>query len=119
LGEEKEKATMAKNLNRDLQDVSNELRELAKKVEKLQKQSPAAKAPKKAKKTIKKKVVKRASASATSTVLAVVRRSKKGVSPADVISKTGFDQKKVANTLYELKKRGQIKNVTRGIYIKP
>jgi len=52
------------------------------------------------------------------TVLAIVSRSKKGVNTAILMEKTGYDQKKISNLLYKLKKQGKIKSVNKGVYLK-
>jgi len=77
------------------------------------KKAPAKKAPaKKAAKNTKQ------SATAADAVLAVISRSKKGVDTATLVEKTGFDKKKLANTIFRLRKQGNIKSVKRGVYTK-
>lgn len=116
-----------KHFSKDLQDVVKTLKSATAKIEKLQKQFsemakkhpkiPAKKAA--AKKTVARKVApKRAGATASDKVLAIVNRSKKGVDSADVMKKTGFDKKKVANIFARMKKQGKIKNSAKGIYLK-
>ena len=73
------------------------------------KKAPAKKAP--AKKTAK-------TGTASDAVLAVINRSKKGVNSATLAEKTGFDNKKIANIVFKLRKQGKIKSVGRGIYTK-
>ena len=55
---------------------------------------------------------------AIDTVMNIVGRSKKGVNTATIKSKTGYDQKKVSNIIYKLKKQGKIKSVDKGVYTK-
>lgn len=121
-----------KHFSKDLQDVVKTLKSATAKIEKLQKQFsemakkhpkiPAKKAAAKkaaAKKTVARKVApKRAGATASDKVLAIVNRSKKGVDSANVMKKTGFDKKKVANIFARMKKQGKIKNSAKGIYLK-
>lgn len=121
-----------KHFSKDLQDVVKTLKSATAKIEKLQKQfsemakkhpkMPAKRATAKkaaAKKTVARKVApKRAGATASDKVLAIVNRSKKGVDSADVMKKTGFDKKKVANIFARMKKQGKIKNSAKGIYLK-
>lgn len=121
-----------KHFSKDLQDVVKTLKSATAKIEKLQKQfsemakkhpkMPAKKATAKkaaAKKTVARKVApKRAGATASDKVLAIVNRSKKGVDSADVMKKTGFDKKKVSNIFARMKKQGKIKNSAKGIYLK-
>jgi len=87
------------------------------------KKTAAKKAP--AKKAVaKKKVAKKAPAkkaakvTAADAVLKVINRAKKGVNTANLMKKTGFDNKKVANIIFKLKKQGKIKNPEKGLYVK-
>lgn len=61
---------------------------------------------------------KAAKATAADAVLKVVNRAKKGVNTAGIMKKTGFDNKKVANIIFKLKKQGKIANPEKGLYIK-
>ena len=69
-----------------------------------------------AKKAAKKKTVK--PATDTDKVLTIIGRSKKGVSTAAIMAKTGFNQKKIANIIYRLRKQKKIKSVDKGVYTK-
>ncbi|MFC1877491.1 hypothetical protein ACFL2E_09520 [Thermodesulfobacteriota bacterium] len=73
------------------------------------KKAPAKKAP--VKKTVK-------TGTASDAVLAVINRSKKGINSATLAEKTGFDNKKIANIVFKLRKQGKIKSVDRGVYTK-
>ena len=125
-----------KKLKKDLEAILKALNGLAQKVEKLQEQigeetkptkKPKAKVAKKAparkvaaKKAAPKKAVpkKAKPATAVDTVLAIIRRSKKGVGMAALMEKTGYNQKKIANLVFKLRKQGKIKSVDRGVYVK-
>ena len=103
-----------KQLKKDLQVVSKSLKQLmlrtekiAKKLEKLEKA--------KAKLKIAKKPVK---VSAAATVLAVIKRSRKGVDVATLRKKTGFESRKISGIVQRFKKEGKIKNSGKGIYVK-
>ncbi len=103
-----------KQLKKDLQAVSKSLKQLtmrtekiAKKLEKLEKA--------KAKLKIAKKPVK---VSAAATVLAVIKRSRKGVDVATLRNKTGFESRKISGIVQRFKKEGKIKNRGKGIYVK-
>jgi putative endonuclease len=129
---------MTKKLKKDLQAVNKELKALSKKTESLLKavdkiekpiaakkpkaQAVKAKAVKKtpAKKAAVKKAaqMKAAPATAVDTVLAIIRRSKKGVGTAALMEKTGYNQKKISNLVFKLRKQGKIKTVVKGIYLK-
>jgi len=67
-------------------------------------------------KAIKKVVEKKTTA--TDTVLAIVRRSKKGVSVDKIAQKTGYNKGKIYNILSTLKKLDKIQSVSRGVYTK-
>ena len=103
-----------KQLKKDLQAVSKSLKQLtlrtekiAKKLEKLEK---AKIKPKIAKKPVK--------ISAAATILAVIKRSRKGVDVATLRNKTGFESRKIRGIVQRFKKEGKIKNSGKGIYVK-
>ncbi len=127
---------MAK-LKQDLQQVTKQLKALAKKtesllkvVDKLDKKKPAKKSkattkakPKRknvsAKKATKKKATtkkKIATDSPASQVLKIIKRSKKGVHVSALMEKTGFGEGSVRNIVYKATKAGQIKRTGRGVY---
>ena len=103
-----------KQLKRDLQAVSKTLKQLTLKTEniakRLDKFEKAKTQPKVTKKPVK--------ISAAATVLAIIKRSRKGVDIATLKSKAGVGSKTVNSTIYRLKKKGKIKNSGRGIYVK-
>ncbi len=126
-----------KNLKKNLKTVHRELKALAKKVDKIVvavgkfEKPKAAKKPKAkvvkrkpVRKTAAKKVaVKKPAAKKTTktvidTVLAIIRRSKKGVNTATLMKKTGFNERQIHNNVYKLKKQGKIKSAGRGVYLK-
>ena len=116
-----------KNLKKDLQAVTKELKTLtrkteamAKKVAKLEKAQAAAKAKPKAKaKTAKKAPAKKKAAKLTATdqVVNIIKRSKKGVDVPTLIKKTGFGERTVRNILFKAGKQGKIKRAGRGVYV--
>jgi len=123
----KEENKMTRNLKKDLQAVNKDLKALVKKTESLlnavdnldkPKAKPAkAKAPKKAPE--KKAAVKKAAPVTTvDTVLAIINRSKEGVNSETLIKETGYNQKKISNLVYKLRKQGKIKSPEKGIYVK-
>ena len=138
---------MTMNLKNELQAVNKDLKALSKKVDKMivtigklekpkvktTKVKPAKKTVAKAKPVkkvaakkapVKKVAVKKPAAkktaqlSAADTVLGFIKRSRKGVDNAALMGKTGFNQKKIFNIIYKLKKQGKIKSVGRGVYVK-
>jgi len=67
-------------------------------------------------KAAKKKEVK--SATDAGTVLEIIGRSKNGAGTAEIMQKTGFNQKKLANIIYRLRKKQKINSVEKGVYTK-
>jgi len=116
-----------KNLKKELRALNKDLKSLAKKtegllkmVDKIEKPKVKAVKPKPKKKVVAKKPVvkKAAQLSAIDTVFGFIKRSKKGVTTATLMEKTGFEQKKTFNIIYKLKTQGKIKTVERGVYVK-
>jgi putative endonuclease len=127
----KEENKMTKKLKKDLQTVNKELNALVKKTESLLKtfdklEKPKAKpaktkAVKKSpvkKAAVKKPAPKKAPATAVDTVLAIIKRYKKGVNTETLVKKTGYNQKKISNLVFKLRKQDKIKSPEKGIYIK-
>ena len=110
---------LKKNLKavaKDLKGLTQKADKMIKQLEKLEK-AQAAKKPKA--KAVKKVVVKKpAKLSAGGTVLAIIKRSRKGVDKATLIKKTGFEDKKIRDITYRLRKQGKIKSAGKGIFIK-
>jgi hypothetical protein len=120
-------------LKKDLQSLQREIKALGRKMEKLIKEFDKGKKTKvKTKvtakparlKTIKKAPVKKAPAkkkpaklTATDQVLGIINGSKNGVNTATLMTKTGFNQKKVTNILQRTYKQGKIKRVGKGVYV--
>ena len=108
------------DLKMSLKKVSSDLKKMAGQVErlagKLEAQSKAAPA----KKTVAKKVSKKTATQPTAadTVYKVIARYKKGANMAAINQKTGYDNKKIHNLVYKLKKQGKIKSETKGVYVK-
>jgi len=53
---------------------------------------------------------------ASDRVFAIIKRSKKGLSIADIKGKTDYDDKKLRNIIFRLHSLKRIKRVSRGIY---
>jgi len=114
-----------KELKKELNAVTKELKNLTKKTDKMLKRLDRlekAKTPAKAKvkvKVAKKRVAKKVKrVSATDTVFAIIKRSRKGVDTAIIKKKTGFNDKKVWNTVNMLKRKGKVKSRRMGVYVK-
>ncbi len=104
-------------MSNTLKILSKETENLAKKVEKLERVRTTEEAKKKARKRkIDKRKVK--SLMMTEAVLKIIRRHKKGVNISKLKEKTGIDNRKIYNIIYNLKKQGKVKSGGIGIYIK-
>ncbi len=55
---------------------------------------------------------------AVDVVYKAISSSKKGVDLATLAKKTGFEKKKIHNSIYRLKKQGKVRSVGRGVYVK-
>jgi len=118
----KEENKMTRNLKKDLQAVNKDLKALVKKTESLLKtfdklQKPKAK-PGKVKAVKKAPSKKAAPATVADTVLAIIKRSKKGVDTAALMKKTSYNKKKISNLIFKLRKQGKIKSIGKGVYLK-
>ena len=106
--------------NRDLQSLQRQFKALEKKMENLISAAEKSEKPRAAKKAPAKRAPARkkpAQPTATDQVLNIIKRSKKGVNAATLMTKTGFDLKKVRNILQRTYKMGKIKRVGKGIYV--
>ncbi|MBL7203834.1 MAG: hypothetical protein ISS63_05810 [Desulfobacteraceae bacterium] len=101
-------------LEKDLQAVSKTLKQLTLKTENIAKRLDKFEKAK-TKPKVTKKIVK---VSAAATVLAIIKRSRKGVDIATLKSKAGIGSITVNNIIYRLKKKDKIKSSGRGIYVK-
>ncbi len=112
-----------KKLQSQLKNVSKQIAALASKVEKLAMQVPVE-APKASKKTeaVKKTAAPKAAPAGDKTVLDtvfdVIKRSKKGVTVAQLKTKTQLDARQLSNALYKLSKKGLVHAKSRGLYEK-
>jgi len=132
----KDMAFLIKNLKaltKKTEVMARKLDRLEKAAEKKTKAKPKAKAKTKAKpkakaktkaKPVKRAVQKKAvgrkakKVTATDSVLAVINRSKNGVNTARLKQKTGFDEIKIRNIVFRLKKQKRITSKPKGVYIK-
>jgi len=109
-----------KNLKKNLQAVNREIKALKKTATKAKpvKKAAAQKAP------VKKVAVKKPAAkkpvklTATDTVFGFIKRYRKGVDVSTLMKKTGFNKRKIYDNVKVLKKRGKIKSVGTGVYLK-
>ena len=113
-----------KTLAKGVEAIAEKVDEVAKSqgvVEpKRKKQSTATKKVKAVKKPVQKATKRKEEKSATDAdkVLEIIGRSKKGAGTAAIMQETGYNQKKIANIIYKLRKQQKIKSVEKGVYTK-
>ncbi|MCD6560677.1 MAG: hypothetical protein J7L16_02830 [Deltaproteobacteria bacterium] len=112
-----------KAMKRELQSVVKNLKLIAEKVEKIEAKlnipGKATEENKAAPVSPKKAVVKKAAkVTASQTLYAIIARSKKGVSSATLKKKTGFNDQKIRDNIYRLRKQNKIESIDKGVYIK-
>jgi phage shock protein A len=108
-----------KTISSSLTSLSKQVEKITKQVEKLQSQKADA-APKKT--AAKKKPAPKSAPAKPPTVidsiLNAIKKSKKGISIAQLKEKTEFNSKQLSNALYKLAKKGEIEATSRGLYVK-
>jgi predicted Rossmann fold nucleotide-binding protein DprA/Smf involved in DNA uptake len=52
------------------------------------------------------------------SVMDVIKKSKNGATIASLKAKTNLESRQLSNALYKLSKKGQIKTISRGVYVK-
>lgn len=126
----KEVEKMVKTLVDGLKSLSKGIDAAAKRIDAVTKSNKAA-APKakpvrrtRAKKAAAKKAPAKKAASASkgdtaiNAVYQIISRAKNGANTGTIKQKTGFNDKKVQNIIYKLKKQGRIQSPKKGIYAK-
>ena len=113
-----------KTISSSLSSLSKQVEKIIEQVEKLQPKK-AAVAPKKtvAKKKVaaKKAPAKKAPAKSPTvidSILNAIKKTKKGITIAQLKEKTEFNSKQLSNALYKLTKKGKIEATLRGLYVK-
>jgi predicted Rossmann fold nucleotide-binding protein DprA/Smf involved in DNA uptake len=96
-------------ISKDLEKISREIQKLTSSITKEKGKAQKASMPKPVAPNKSKK-------SGTQTVLDMIKKSKKGIGTETLINKTGFDGKKIHNTLFKALKEGKIERVGRGVY---
>ena len=112
-----------KAMKKELQSVVKNLKLIVEKVEKIEAKLDISEKATEGKKTApvspKKAAVKKAAkVTASETLYAIIARSKKGVSSATLKKKTGFNDQKIRDNIYRLRKQNKIESTGKGIYIK-
>ena len=115
-----------KKLKDQLKTISSSLTSLSKQIEMITQQVDKFKAKKAGsapKKTVPKKKVAAKKAPAKQpnvidTILNTIKKTKKGMTIAQLKEKTEFNSKQLSNALYKLTKKGKIEAKSRGLYVK-
>lgn len=109
-----------KTLAQGVEAIADKVDEASKAKSKKAPKAPAQKRAAEAKKPPAKAAPKKTAKpeTAVDAVMTIIGRSTKGVSTTEIKSKTGFNQKKVANIVYKLKKQKKIKSIDKGVYVK-
>ena len=112
-----------KNIQSELKTISKSLAALSKQVEKLSQQVAKSQPAKKGAQVLKSAPGKEAKASAGGPTLLdivynAIKRTKKGVTVAQLKEKTNLDARQLSNALYKLSKKGQVYAKSRGLYVK-
>lgn len=115
---------------KDLKQLSKKTERLAAKLDKLEKsakakprETPKGKktaAPSRVKKAVAKKVSgqKAKKMTASDTILNIIKRRKTPIDTVTLKKDTGFKDNNIRMIVYRLKKRGEIKSVSKGVYEK-
>ena len=108
-----------KTISKSLTSLSSQVEKITKQVEKLQAKK-AASGPKKAvpKKKVPAKKAPAKGPTVIDTILNAIKKTKKGITIAQLKEKTEFNSKQLSNALYKLTKKGEIEAKSRGIYVK-
>jgi hypothetical protein len=117
------KGIMMKQLEKDVRAVVRDLKRLTQMTEKIVKQLEKldkAQAPKKPMTKARKKVVGKKAKKTTpsDTVLAIIKRRKKGIDVATLAKMTGFKENRLRGIIFRLRKKEEIKSEGKGLYIK-
>jgi len=114
---------MMKQLKKDVRAVVKDLKRLTQMTDKIVKQLEEldkAQALKKPKAKARKKVVgkKARKTNPSDTVLAIIKRRKKGIDVATLEKGTGFKKNNLRAIIFRLRKKGVIKSEGKGLYVK-
>ena len=118
-----------KTISSSLTSLSKQVEKITKQVEKLQPKKAAVASKKTAAKKkvaakkvgVKKAAPKKAPAkppTVIDSILNAIKKTKKGITIAQLKEKTEFNSKQLSNALYKLTKKGKIEATSRGLYVK-
>lgn len=108
-----------KSISKSLTSHSKQVEKIIKQLDKLQPKK-AASAPKKTapKKKVAVKKTPDKQLTVIDTILNAIKKTKKGITIAQLKEKTNFNSRQLSNTLYKLTKKGEIEAKSRGVYVK-
>jgi predicted Rossmann fold nucleotide-binding protein DprA/Smf involved in DNA uptake len=110
-------------ITKDLQAIRKELTRLVKQTEKLAEvlgkteKKNSLKTKTKEKDITQKAPAKAARKTYTDKVLAIIKKSKKGVNTDTLMEKTGLDRDQVHQIIFKAHKQGKITRIEKGIYV--
>jgi len=108
-----------KAVNKGLKALIRETESIEKKITKIEKASTKKRKVKVKARATKKAVAKKAKKiSIPDIVFGIMKRSKKSFDADMLTKKTGLRKQQVHDALFKLKKRGMIKSVGKGVYVK-
>jgi hypothetical protein len=106
----------------NMQQLSNSVGNIASAIEKLS-QGGVSKDIKPNRAPVRKKIIvedgevkKRTRVPSTRIVQDIIWKSSQGVDAKTLMDKTGYDQRKIYNIVFQLKSQGKIQNVRHGVY---
>jgi transcription initiation factor TFIIIB Brf1 subunit/transcription initiation factor TFIIB len=110
-----------KGIKQDLQSVVKGLKGLLKKTERIERELDKARAAKarRGRPPVAKGVKpgKQGEKTAMVAVYNIIKRSRKGATTTQIRDATGFDNKKIWNSINRLKTQQKIKSASRGVYV--
>ena len=107
-----------KTISKSLTSLSKQVEKITKQVDKLQPKKAAAPKKTAAKKKVAAKKAPAKQPTVIDTILNAIKRSRKGITIAQLKEKTDFNSKQLSNALYKLSNKGKIQTKSRGLYIK-
>ena len=108
-----------KSISKSLTSLSKQVETITKQVDKLRPKKTGS-APKKAapKKKVAAKKAPAKQLNVIDTILNAIKKTRKGITIAQLKEKTELNSKQLSNALYKLTKKGKIEAKSRGLYVK-
>lgn len=109
-----------KSIEHGLKTLTKTTQDVQKMLDRLEREQAARRPRAKAKvKALRRPAARRpAKATASDTVFEIIRRSRKGISMSALKKRTGYNDKKLRDIIYRLKKHRKVKSEKKGVYVK-